>query len=92
MIKSLTLTLDDDQVRFTPDGKVALMDMIAALSDSDEPEAIWEEMVSQNPEMRAYCEDFEYKDETIKVVDSEGLAMVEDLLFDYLIDQWREAV
>ncbi len=92
MIKSLTLTLDDDKVRFTPDGKVALMDMIAALSDSDEPEAIWEEIVSQNPEMLAYCEDFEYKDETIKVVDSEGLAMVENMLFDYLIDQWQEAV
>lgn len=92
MIKSLTLTLDDDQVRFTPDGKVALMDMIAALSDSDEPETIWDEIVSQNPEILAYCEDFDYKDETIKVVDSDGLAMVENMLFDYLIDQWQEAV
>ena len=92
MIKSMMLTLDQDEVRFTPDGKVSVMDMIAALSGSEEPEFIWSEIVSQCPELLVYCEDFEYKDETIKVVDSEGMTMVETYLFDYMIDQWQEAV
>jgi hypothetical protein len=92
MIKSLMLTLDQDKFRFTPDGKVSVVDIIAALCATDEPEIILEEIMSHNPELIDYCEDFKYKDKTIKVIDSNGLYMLEELLFHYLIQQWQEAV
>lgn len=93
MIKSLMLTLDQDKFRFTPEGKVSILDIIAALCATEEPEMIWEDIISNHPEMYAYCEDFSYKDETIKVIDSSGFYMLEKLLFDYLImQQCQEAV
>ncbi len=51
MIKSLILTLDQDKFRFTPDGKVSVMDIIAALCAGEEPEMIWEEITMQHPEI-----------------------------------------
>jgi hypothetical protein len=42
--------------------------------------------------MYAYCEDFSYKDETIKVIDSSGFYILEELLFDYLMQQCQEAI
>ncbi len=92
MIKSLMLTLDQDKFRFTPDGKVSIMDIIAALCATEEPEMIWGEIITNHPELYAYCEDFSYKDEIIKVVDSSGFYILEKLLFNYLIHQWQEAV
>jgi hypothetical protein len=92
MIKSLMLTLDQDKFRFTPDGMVSVIDIIAALCATDEPEMILEEIISHHPEMNDYCEDFIYKDKTIKVIDSNGFYIIEKLLFNYLMDQWQEAV
>jgi hypothetical protein len=92
MIKSLMLTLDQDKFRFTPDGKVSILDIIAALCATEEPEMIWEEIISNHPEICAYCEDFSYKDETIKVIDGSGFYMLEKLLFNYLMRQWQVAV
>jgi len=45
-----------------------------------------------HPELYAYCDDFVYKDETIKVVDGKGFYMLEHLLFQYVMKQWQEAV
>ena len=92
MIRSLLLRLDHDRVRFTPDGKISVMDVVAALSASDDPEMVWSEIVSENPELLERCMDFKYRDETIKVMDADGMAMLETLLFDYMIEQWQEAV
>jgi hypothetical protein len=94
MIKSLMLTLDQDKFRFTPDGKGSVIDIIAALCATDEPEIILEEILSHHPELIDYCEDFIYKDKTIKVINSNGFYMLEELLFDYLIEQqqWQKAV
>jgi hypothetical protein len=92
MIKSLMLTLDQDKVRFTPHGKVSVIDIISALCATDEPETIWEEIILDHPEINDYCEDFPYKDKIIKVVDSNGFYMLEKLLFNYLLYQWQEAV
>ncbi len=91
MIKSLMFTLDQDQIRFTPDGKVSVMDIISALCTTDKPEMVWEAIIQEHPEMYAYCEDFSYKDKSIKVVDNRGFYMLEKLLFDYLIHQWQKA-
>jgi hypothetical protein len=92
MIKSLMLTLDKDKFRFTPDGKVSILDIIAALCATEEPEMVWEDILLNHPEMYAYCEDFLYKDETIKVIDSSGFYILEKLLFNYLMQQCQEAV
>jgi hypothetical protein len=92
MIKSLMLTLDQDKFRFTPDGKVSVIDIIAALCATDDPEMIWEEIILRHPEMHEYCEDFVYKDKIIKVIDGNGFFMLEKLLFRYLMQQWQEAI
>jgi hypothetical protein len=92
MVKSLKLTLEDDEVKFTPDGKVAIVDAIGALSNDDDPGFIWETLKAAHPEIRQYCQDFQYKHETISVTDSRGWEKIEAILFDYLIEQWQEAV
>jgi hypothetical protein len=92
MIKSLMLTLDQDKFRFTPDGKVSVIDIIAALCATDDPEMIWGEIILHHPEMHEYCEDFVYKDEIIKVIDGNSFYMLEKLLFRYLMQQWQEAI
>lgn len=92
MVKSLMLTLDQDKFRFTPDGKVSVLDIIAALCATDEPETIWEEIILQHPQIYGFCEDFPYKDDAIKVVDARGFHILEKVLFHYLMQQWQEAV
>jgi hypothetical protein len=92
MIKSLMLTLDQDKFRFTPDGKVSVIDIIAALCPTDNPEMVWEEIILNNPEIDEYCEDFAYKDKVIKVIDGNGFYMLEKLLFRHLMQQWQEAI
>jgi len=40
----VTVQLDDDPIRFTPNGRIAVVDAIAALSEIGYPTRIWEEL------------------------------------------------
>jgi hypothetical protein len=87
MEEPFTLHLDDKPVRFTPDGKVSVIDAIEATMESDRARAIWETLKEKHPEVLAYCEDYSFPEKGLApVVDGMGWEMIMTLLFYYLSD------
>ncbi|MDX9788069.1 MAG: hypothetical protein RBT11_14910 [Desulfobacterales bacterium] len=84
----VTLELEDSEVRFTPDGRIAVVDAIAALSDEIEaPDIIWEELKRTHPEINQCCNEYAFSEkETAVVADSEDWMRIQSLLLDHLID------
>jgi hypothetical protein len=91
MQEPLTVHLDEKPVRFTPDGKVSVVDAIEATMHSNRAHDIWETLKDGHPEILHYCEDYPFQEETpIPVVDSTGWEMIMTLLFCYLSNDDRE--
>jgi hypothetical protein len=87
MSKKFVLDLEDNSVRFTPSGEIAVIDAIKLLSDSDTAEEIWNTLKDENPEILAHCKRFYFsKNKTAVVADSRGWEQIEFLLFDYILD------
>ena len=87
MTTAYTLTLDHDQIRFTPAGKIAVIDAIDALIASESAEKVWKQLIAANPEILDYCEGYHFrKDRAAPVVDGAGWEKIESLLFEYLVD------
>jgi hypothetical protein len=53
MIEQAIEVIDDKDIRFTPDGKVAVLDVINALSEPTSAGHVWEEFKRENPDLRA---------------------------------------
>ena len=86
-MKHFTMQLDRDRVRFTPDGKVAVIDAIKALSAREGAERIWESLKEERPEFKTLCESYHFQKNRIdSVVDGEGWEKIEDALLDYILD------
>jgi len=87
MEEPFTLHLDDIPVRFTPEGKVFIIDAIKATMQSTQAHAIWEAFKSDHPEVLAYYEDYPFQGKApIPVADSTGWEMIMTLLFSDLAD------
>ena len=81
------LDLDDIPLRFTPEGKVSVVDAIRAVSNSDSSHTIWEHLKETHPEILSHCEDYSFQGKgTVAVIDSKGWEKVWLLLPDYLAD------
>lgn len=88
MDKALVVNLDSEPVRFTPDGKVSVVDAIRAVSNSNRPRAIWENLKVEHPEILTYCEDYPFQGERFFLVaNSKGWERILMLLPGYLSDQ-----
>jgi len=86
-MKHFTMKLDGDSVRFTPDGKIAVVDAIKALSARQGAEHIWQSLKEDRPEFRDLCQSYNFQEsKTDSVVDSEGWQKIEDALLDYILD------
>ena len=87
MEQALIVNLDSVPLRFTPDGKVSVIDAIRAVSNSKRPSSIWENLRVEHPEILIYCEDYSFQGEgPIPVIDSKGWERVWMLLPDFLSD------
>ncbi|MBW1990368.1 MAG: hypothetical protein JRI97_12605 [Deltaproteobacteria bacterium] len=87
MIEAYTLTLDNQAVRFTPDGKIAVLDAIRAVAQSDNAERMLENLKTKYPEIMALCEGCHFQGEGANLVaDSSGWEMISMLLLDHLMD------
>lgn len=76
------------QVRFTPDGKVYIIDAISLLSDSEIPVNLWEEIKGEHPELQQYYTDYpDPEKENEPVADIEGWERIQDALFDHLLNK-----
>jgi len=86
-MKHYSMKLDGDLVRFTPDGKIAVVDAIKALSAKKGAERIWESLKEERPEFKELCQPYIFKENTIaSVVDGEGWEKIEDALLDYILE------
>ena len=88
MSKSITLNMDGENVRFTDDGKISVIDAIAVLSEDDCPACIWDKLIQENPQLVTALEEYSFEDgESVIVTDSESWEIIEILLLDYLINR-----
>lgn len=86
-MKHFMVKLDGDRLRFTPDGKVAVVDAIKALSAKDGAERIWRSLKEERPEFKKLCQQYNFQEDKADfVVDGEGWEKIEDALLDYLLD------
>jgi hypothetical protein len=87
MGRPVIVNLDSIPLRFTPDGKVSVVDAIRAVSESNSPATIWENLKRAHPEILIHCEDYSFHGENpIAVINSKGWERVWLLLPDYLAD------
>jgi len=87
MEQDLIVNLDSVPLRFTPEGKVSVVDAIRAVSNSNHPHSIWENLKAEHPGVLMDCEDYSFRGEgPVPVIDSKGWERVWMLLPDYLSD------
>jgi len=85
MDRALILSLDKDRIRFTPDGKVSVIDAIHAVCSANNSQAIWENLKKEHPEILVHCKSHSFSsEEPVPVVDSEGWEKIWMLLPGYL--------
>ena len=86
-MKHYSMKLDGDRVRFTPDGKIAVVDAIRALSARKGANRIWESLKTERPEIKDFCQSYKFMgNKRDSVVDGEGWEKIEDALLDYILD------
>ena len=87
MEQNLVVHFDGDPVRFTPDGKVSVLDAIGALVHSECPGYHWDDVKRKHPEIMSYCGSYSFQNgQSLPVVDNEGWNMLSIVLMDYLSD------
>jgi hypothetical protein len=88
MEEYVTVNFDNFPVRFTFEGKVSVIDVIKALSDSNRPFSLWEKLITEHPEVLIYCEDYSFqKGESLPVVDGKGWKKILKFLPYYILRQ-----
>ena len=87
MEQDFVVNLDGDPVRFTPDGRLSVLDAIGALTHSGSPGSLWDEVKKKHPEIRSCCSRYSFqKGDSLPVVDREGWDMLLTALVDYLAE------
>jgi hypothetical protein len=87
MGRPVIVDLDDIPLRFTPEGKVSVLDAIKAVSNSNSSNTIWERLKKAHPEILNHCEDYSFQGkDPVAVIDSKGWEKIWSLLPDYLAD------
>jgi hypothetical protein len=85
MKQALQFRLDDTNVRFTPDGSVAVVDAIGALGDTRCPKQVWEAMKRHHPRLNTLCSEYAFAGkEVLSVADRDQWRVIQEKLLDYL--------
>ena len=83
--ETLIVNLDNQPIRFTPDGKVSVVDAIKMVTGSDNPWSIWENLKAEHPDLLTHCQEHASQSEgAVPVVGSEGWEKIWTLLLDSL--------
>jgi hypothetical protein len=87
MERLLTVSLDQEDVRFTADGRMSVLDAIRALTLSKSPERIWRDLKDKHPKLLDHCEERRVPHQgLLTVVDGEGWDMMWTLLISYIVE------
>jgi hypothetical protein len=87
MENDVIVDLDNVAVRFTPDGKISVIDAIRAVGGFEHAWAVWEKVKTEHPEVLEHCEHYSFhRQGPVPVVNSEGWDTISSVLFGYLPD------
>jgi hypothetical protein len=88
------LSIDEHGIRFTPDGKIAVIDAISALSDMTDARHIWRDLSQNHPDIIDMCDSYTFhkKTESTPVACGETWEKIQGLLFEYLVEESIAAV
>lgn len=87
MKQALQFQLDDANVRFTPDGSVAVVDAIGAFGNTRCPEKVWAALKRRYPQLEVLCSDYTFAgEEVLSVADGDQWLVIQEKLLDHLID------
>jgi len=83
------LSIDQHGIRFTPDGKIAVIDAIGALSEKTDAGDIWRDLSHSHPEIITLCDSYSFqkRTESTPVACGETWEKIQGLLFDYLVEE-----
>ena len=77
----------NDDVRFTGEGQIAIIDAIAALGAPECPVCIWDDLKRKHPSIKDIFQIATIDGEGgVPVADSDSWVVIQDLLFDYLVN------
>ena len=86
MEEAFMVYMDDNPLAFTEDGRVAVLDAIRMVLDSDSAFAVWEKMKEEHPEILHHCQDRAFREHgTISVIDKEGWEKIWMILPEYFL-------
>jgi len=81
----VTLTIDQDTIKFTPDGKIAVLDAIASLCAELEMPNLWQRLISFHPELAEVCASYSFANQPPALVaDGDGWEKIQTALFELL--------
>lgn len=87
MPDAITVVVDQECIKFTPDGKVAVLDAIASLCADEDTTVLWKRLLIQHPELNGLCESYRFsRQRPALVTDGQGWEKIQSVLFDYLLD------
>lgn len=86
--KALAVSVGEDLVRFTPDGRVSVIDAIQAVISSARADTIWTSLKSDHPDILIYCEEYPFRGgDLLTVTGTEGWEKIWMLLPFYLSNE-----
>jgi hypothetical protein len=81
------MRLDGDRIRFTPDGRVVVTDVIEMLGAGQPAEQTWQRLKRRHPELLSHCSDYRFPEAgRLQVANREGFERIEMLLMDLLLE------
>ena len=80
------MQINDDTVRFTPDGEISVADAIQVLSGRNDSRTVLETITNENPEILDQCKPYAFKGEdSILVADLAVWNKIVPLLAEHLL-------
>ena len=87
MEEDVIVDLDNVAVRFTPEGKISVIDAIRAVSNFEHPWTVWASLTTEHPEILDHCEDYSFHMQgSVPVANSKGWEKICAVLPEYLPD------
>ena len=85
MFDPVTVIIDQDMIKFTPDGKIAVLDAIASLGTEQDTPALWRHLLALHPDLNGVCESYSFSNQApVLVANGDGWEKIQSALFDFL--------
>jgi hypothetical protein len=88
MENSIQLFMEGAPIRFTPTGKVFVIDAIRMMSENEKPEDVWQQWKQDSPEIMSCISEYQTPEgDPEPVADSACWEKIQDAIFDHMLSQ-----